>query len=103
MSGKSEELKRPKTQVPKTGTWGTPRLFLICGLTVSYLVDQPKSVRKNRLLAGPPAQGFGLAHEIDVGPCQVPVGEYCFRPSRRGLSLLKLIGEEVANTDIYRL
>jgi hypothetical protein len=48
-------------------------------------------------------QGFGLAHEIDVGARQVPAGDYCFRPSRRGLSLLKLIGDEVANMDIYRL
>lgn len=48
-------------------------------------------------------QGFGLAHEIDVEPRQVPVGNYCFRPSRRGLMLLKLIGEEVPNADKYRL
>jgi hypothetical protein len=48
-------------------------------------------------------QGFGLAHEIEVGPRQVPVGDYCFRPSIRGLTLLRLIGEEVANTDINHL
>ena len=48
-------------------------------------------------------QGFGLAHEIETSPRQVPVGDYCFRPSRRGLRLLILIGEEVANTDIFRL
>ena len=48
-------------------------------------------------------QGFGLAHEIDLGARQVPAGDYCFRPSRRGLMLLKLIDEEVANTDIYRI
>lgn len=48
-------------------------------------------------------QGFGLAHEIEISPRQVPVGEYCFRPSRRGLILLKLIGEKVANADKYHL
>lgn len=48
-------------------------------------------------------QGFGLAHEIELSPRQVPVGEYCFRPSRRGLMLLKLIGEEVPNRDKYRI
>lgn len=46
-------------------------------------------------------QGFGLAHEIDVSPREVPVGDYCFRPSKRGLLLLKLIGEQVANWDKY--
>jgi hypothetical protein len=48
-------------------------------------------------------QGFGLAHEIEIAPRQVPVGEYCFRPSIRGLMLLKLVGEEVANADKYHL
>ena len=48
-------------------------------------------------------QGFGLAHEIELSPRQVPVGEYCFRPSIRGLKLLKLVGEEVANADKYHL
>jgi FtsZ-binding cell division protein ZapB len=48
-------------------------------------------------------QGFGLAHEIELSARQVPVGEYCFRPSRRGLMLLKLVGEEVANADKYHL
>jgi hypothetical protein len=48
-------------------------------------------------------QGFGLAHEIEVAPRQVPVGDYCFRPSRRGLMLLKLVGEEVPNSDKYHL
>jgi hypothetical protein len=46
-------------------------------------------------------QGFGLAHEIDVSPREVPVGDYCFRPSKRGLMLLRLIGEEVPNWDRY--
>ena len=48
-------------------------------------------------------QGFGLAHEIETSPRQVPVGDYCFRPSRRGLILLRLIGDNVANVDIYSL
>jgi hypothetical protein len=48
-------------------------------------------------------QGFGLAHEIEVSPRQVPVGDYCFRPSRRGLMLLRLVGEEVKNADKYHL
>jgi hypothetical protein len=42
-------------------------------------------------------QAFGLAHEIDVSPRQVPAGDYCFRPSLRGLTLLKLLGEDVPN------
>ena len=46
-------------------------------------------------------QGFGLAHEIDVAPRQVPVGDYSFRPSKRGLMLLKLVGEQVENWDKY--
>jgi hypothetical protein len=48
-------------------------------------------------------QGFGLAHEIELSPRQVPVGEYCFRPSRRGLMLLKFLGERVENADKYHL
>jgi len=42
-------------------------------------------------------QGFGLAHEIELSPRQIPVGDYCFRPSKRGLMLLKLVGEQVEN------
>jgi len=42
-------------------------------------------------------QGFGVAHEIDLSPREVPTGDYCFRPSKRGLMLLKLIGEDVPN------
>jgi hypothetical protein len=48
-------------------------------------------------------QGFGLAHEIELNPRQIPIGEYCFRPSRRGLMLLKLVGEKVENEDKYHL
>lgn len=47
--------------------------------------------------------GFGLAHEIEGSARQVPVGDYCFRPSRRGLLLLKLLGEQVANADKYHI
>jgi hypothetical protein len=46
-------------------------------------------------------QGFGLAHDIDVGAREVPGGDYCFRPSKRGLLLLKLTGEQVPNWDKY--
>jgi hypothetical protein len=47
-------------------------------------------------------QGFGLAHEIALGARQVPSGEYCFRPSRRGLMLLRLIGAFWGKYDIVR-
>ncbi|MGA8765698.1 MAG: hypothetical protein WB559_01665, partial [Candidatus Acidiferrales bacterium] len=46
-------------------------------------------------------QAFGLAHEIELSARQVPIGEYSFRPSLRGLMLLKLVGEEVANWEKY--
>ena len=46
-------------------------------------------------------QGFGLAHEIELSARQIPVGDYCFRPSKRGLMLLKLVGEQVENWDKY--
>jgi hypothetical protein len=42
-------------------------------------------------------QGFGLAHELQLSPREVPIGDYCFRPSHRGLMLLKLMGEDVPN------
>jgi hypothetical protein len=42
-------------------------------------------------------QGFGLAHEVPVSAREVPIGDYCFRPSQRGLMLLKLLGEDVPN------
>jgi hypothetical protein len=45
-------------------------------------------------------QGFGLAHQVQLSPFEVPVGnDYCFRPSRRGLMLL--IGEDVPNWEHY--
>lgn len=46
-------------------------------------------------------QGFGLAHEIQVSAREVPIGDYCFRPSQRGLMLLKLLGEDVPNWEHY--
>jgi hypothetical protein len=46
-------------------------------------------------------QGFGLAHEIQVSPREVPIGDYCFRPSQRGLMLLKLLGDDVPNWEHY--
>jgi hypothetical protein len=46
-------------------------------------------------------QGFGLAHEVPLSAREVPMGDYCFRPSHRGLMLLKLLGEEVANWSRY--
>jgi hypothetical protein len=46
-------------------------------------------------------QGFGLAHEVPLSAREVPIGDYCFRPSQRGLMLLKLLGEEVPNWSRY--
>jgi hypothetical protein len=47
-------------------------------------------------------QGFGLAHEVPFNVIEeIPVSEYCFRPPKRGLMLLKLLGEEVYNWDDY--
>lgn len=46
-------------------------------------------------------QGFGLAHEIELSAREVPIGDYCFRPSKRGLILLKLIGVDVPNWNDY--
>ncbi len=45
-------------------------------------------------------QGFGLAHEVDAGAREVPHGNFCFRPSKRGLMLLKLLGEDVPNWEL---
>jgi hypothetical protein len=46
-------------------------------------------------------QAFGLAHEIELSARQIPIGEYAFRPSLRGLMLLKLVGDDVPNWDKY--
>lgn len=46
-------------------------------------------------------QGFGLAHELEVQPRELPLTNYWFRMSASGLRLLKLLGEEVPNYDKY--
>jgi hypothetical protein len=46
-------------------------------------------------------QGFGLAHEIDVQPRELPLTNYAFRLSTYGIRLLKLIGEDVPNYEFY--
>ena len=46
-------------------------------------------------------QGFGLAHEIQLNARAIPVGDYCFYVSKRGLLLLKLLGEDVPNWEYY--
>ena len=46
-------------------------------------------------------QGFGLAHEVDAGHREIPHGNFCFRPSKRGLMLLRLLGEDVPNWELY--
>ena len=46
-------------------------------------------------------QGFGLAHEIDVQARELPLTNYSFRLSTEGMTLLKLLGEEVLNYDYY--
>jgi hypothetical protein len=46
-------------------------------------------------------QGFGLAQVIDAAPREVPIANYCARPTTRGLMLLKLIGENVPNWNRY--
>jgi hypothetical protein len=46
-------------------------------------------------------QGFGLAHEIETQSRELPLTNYCFRPSTYGIKLLKLLGEEVPNFEHY--
>jgi hypothetical protein len=46
-------------------------------------------------------QAFGLAHEIELSARRVPIDVYASRPSLRGLTLLKLLGEDVANWEKY--
>lgn len=47
-------------------------------------------------------RGFGLAHEVFFHTSEeIPITEYCFRPSKRGLILLHLMAEEVPNWQIY--
>jgi hypothetical protein len=46
-------------------------------------------------------QGFGLAHEIEVQPRELPLTNYCFRLAVQGTRLLKLLGELVPNYEYY--
>jgi hypothetical protein len=46
-------------------------------------------------------QGFGLAHEVEVAPRELPLSNYAFRLSVRGITLLKLLGENVPNLARY--
>ena len=46
-------------------------------------------------------QGFGLAHEVEVQPRELPLTNYAFRLSTQGIRLLKLLGENVPNYDYY--
>ena len=46
-------------------------------------------------------QGFGLAHEVDTQPRELPLTNYAFRLSVRGITLLKLLGENVPNLERY--
>ena len=38
-------------------------------------------------------EGFGLAIEVPRNPSRMAPGDYCFRPTRRGLKLLSLLDE----------
>ncbi len=46
-------------------------------------------------------QGFGLTHEMEVQPRELPLTNYCFRLSVQGIRLLKLLGENVPNYENY--
>jgi hypothetical protein len=46
-------------------------------------------------------QGFGLAEVIEISAREVPISDYCARPTARGLMLLKLLGETVPNWNRY--
>jgi len=46
-------------------------------------------------------QGFGLAHMVSGDTREVPIANYCARPTTRGLMLLKLLGENVPNWNRY--
>lgn len=46
-------------------------------------------------------QGFGLAEVIGMASREVPISDYCARPTSRGLMLLKLMGEKVPNWNRY--
>jgi hypothetical protein len=46
-------------------------------------------------------QGFGLAHEVEIQPRELPLTNYSFRLSTQGIRLLRLLGEDVPNFDNY--
>jgi hypothetical protein len=46
-------------------------------------------------------QGFGLAHIVSGDTREVPIANYCARPTTRGMMLLRLLGEPVANWNRY--
>jgi hypothetical protein len=46
-------------------------------------------------------QGYGLAHELQPSPRELPLTNYSFRLSVQGIRLLKLLGEDVPNFDNY--
>lgn len=46
-------------------------------------------------------QGFGLAHIVSGDTREVPIANYCARPTTRGMMLLKLLGETVPNWNRY--
>jgi hypothetical protein len=46
-------------------------------------------------------QGFGLAHELELQPRELPLTNYAFRLSTQGIRLLHLLGEEVPNYAHY--
>lgn len=46
-------------------------------------------------------QGFGLVHEVELQPRELPLTNYAFRLSVQGIRLLKLLGENVPNYDNY--
>ena len=46
-------------------------------------------------------QGFGLAYEVDSSPRELPLTNYSFGLSIQGIRLLKLLGEDVPNFELY--
>ena len=39
-------------------------------------------------------EGFGLAMEVPRNTSRMAPGDYCFRPTRKGLELLRLLADE---------
>jgi hypothetical protein len=46
-------------------------------------------------------QGFGLAHVVETQTRELPLTNYAFRLSTQGITLLKLLGEDVPNFEHY--